>query len=87
MRSKDSKENNNVPCSNGSYSVQVYSRRAALINEFCLDAKENNLPDLASAEEHLRTTMTPLDFASTVSLARVDASNDETIVQFDLERI
>jgi hypothetical protein len=31
--------------------VQLYFRRALLIREFCLDARENGLSDMEAAEE------------------------------------
>ena len=72
---------------NRKFSVQLYSRRARLISEFSLDAKQHNLPDMEAAAEHLRQTLPPCEFATTVSLAHGDGGDDETILQFDLKRI
>lgn len=66
------------------YCVQVYSTAAALVREFYLDAGEHNLPDIEAAEDHLRRTLTPCDFASTVTLMGGDHGDNNTILQFDL---
>jgi len=50
---------NNGTCGDGKYCVQLYSRRASLVNEFCLDKRENNIVDIEAAEELLRQTMAP----------------------------
>ena len=47
MRIKATKKPANESCGEGKYCVQLYSRRAALVSEFCLDMQENNLSDLA----------------------------------------
>lgn len=66
------------------YCVQVYSTAAALVREFYLDAAEHNLPDIEAAEDHLRRTLAPCDFASTVTLMGSDRGDGSTILQFDL---
>ena len=69
----------------GTYRVQLYSRRAVLIKEFCLDAGENGLADMAAAEEHLRRTLPPTDSAS-LTVALIDESPDRhNYLQFDIE--
>jgi hypothetical protein len=69
----------------GTYRVQLYSRRAVLIREFCLDARENGLADMEAAEEHLRRTIPPTDSAS-LTVALIDESPDRhTYLQFDIE--
>ena len=84
MRIKASDKQENGTCGEGNYCVQLYSRRASLVSEFCLDAQENNLADMDAAEQLLRQTMTPCDFASTaVTLTSGDGANHQTIVQFD----
>jgi hypothetical protein len=54
MQNKMSKLQDDGTCGKGKYRVQLYSRRAALMSEYCLDAHENNLPSLEAAEHHLR---------------------------------
>lgn len=84
MRLKSSSKQNNGTCGEGKYCVQLYSRRATLVNEFCLDKQENNIPDIEAAEELLRQTLAPCDFASTtISLIGGEGTNDETILQFN----
>ena len=69
----------------GTYRVQLYSRRAVLIREFCLDARENGLADMEAAEEHLRRTIPPTDSAS-LTVALIDESPDRhAYLQFDIE--
>lgn len=85
MRLKTNIEQNPVNCDENNYRVQVYSRRASLIKEFCLDKQANNIADMESAEEFLRQTLTPCDFASTtVTLIGGEGTNDETFLSFDL---
>ncbi len=87
MRINASKKQNNETCGEGEICVQLYSRRASLVSEFCLDAQENNLADLDAAEQLMRHTMTPCDFASTtVKLISDEGSNAQTILRFDLEK-
>jgi len=86
MYSKWKDKQNNTTGGEGKYCVQLYSRRASLVREFYLDTKEHDLQDLEAAEQHLRQTLTPCDFASTVTLIQEDGSNDETILQFGLKR-
>lgn len=84
MRFKSSSKQKNGTCSEGEYCVQLYSRRAMLVNEFCLDKQENNIPDIGAAEEFLRQRLAPCDFAcTTVSLISGEGTNDETTLQFD----
>jgi len=86
MRIKASKKQNNETCGEGEICVQLYSRRASLVSEFCLDAQENNLADLDAAEQLMRHTMTPCDFASTtVKLISAEGSNAQAILQFNLK--
>jgi len=68
------------------YCVQLYSRRASLMREYYLDATEHNLPDMEAAEQHLRETLAPCDFASTVTLMSENGANGEAILQFDIKR-
>lgn len=87
MRLKTNIEQDPVNCGEGNYRVQVYSRRASLIKEFCLDKQANNIADMESAEEFLRQTLTPCDFASTtVTLIGGEGTNDETFLSFDLQQ-
>jgi len=68
----------------GEYRVQLYSRCARLVNEFCLNKQENNIPDIEAAEDFLRRTLAPCDFPfTTVSLISGDGTKDERILQFD----
>lgn len=84
MRLKSSTKQYNGTCGEGKYCVQLYSRSATLVNEFCLDKQENNIPDIEAAEELLRQTLAPCDFASTtISLIGGEGTSDETILQFD----
>lgn len=84
MRIKSSPKQNNGTCGEGKYCVQLYSRRAALVNEFCLDKQENNIADFEAAEKLLRQTIGPCDFASTtVTLISGEGTRDESILQFD----
>jgi hypothetical protein len=74
-------------CGDGNYCVQVFSRRASLVNEFCLDKQANNIADMEAAEELLRQTMAPCDFASTtVTLIGGEGTDDVTLVSFDLQQ-
>jgi len=87
VRLKSSIKKNNETCGDDKYCVQLYSRCASLINEFCLDKQENKIEDMAGAEELLRQTMTPCDFgATTVTLISGDGTKEETILQFDLHK-
>ncbi|MGB5625227.1 MAG: hypothetical protein WBM61_05800 [Woeseiaceae bacterium] len=84
MRLKSSVKKNKSTCGEGKYCVQLYSRRASLVNEFCLDKQENNIADIEAAERLLRQTMGPCDFASTtVTLISGEGTSDESILQFD----
>ncbi len=85
MKFKARKRKQDVDCSTGTYRVQLYSRRALLIREFCLDANENGLGSMDAAEEHLRQTLPPCD-ASSFTVALIDESPDRhRYVQFDIE--
>ena len=86
MRVNASTKEDNSTCGEGSYCVKLYSRRAALISEFCLNAKENNLQDLKAAKEFLFEAMPPCDFASTtITLISDEGSDDQSTLQFDLK--
>jgi len=83
MRLKTSTKKNNGTCGVGEYRVQLHCRRASLVNEFCLNKKENNIADIEAAEELLRQTMVPSDFASTtVTLIGGEGTSNESIRQF-----
>ena len=83
MRLKISTKKNNGTCGVDEYCVQLHSRRASLVNEFCIDKKENNIADIEAAEELLRQTMGPCDFASTtVTLIGEEGTSDQSILQF-----
>lgn len=72
-------------CGEGQYCVQMYSRCAALVNEFCLDKSENNLQDISDAERFLRQSIDHHDPGSTtVTLISDERSDDQSIVQFVL---
>ena len=72
-------------CGEDQYCVQMYSRCATLVNEFCLDKSENNLQDISDAERLLRQSIKPCDSGSTtVTLISDERSDDQSIVQFDL---
>lgn len=88
MRLKSSRKQNNGTCGEGKYCVQLYSRRATLVNEFCLDKRENNIADFEAAEKLLRQMMGPCDFASTtVTLTSDEATSDESELRFDPNRV
>ena len=83
MRLTTTAKEENKTCGEGSYRVQVYSRRASLVNEFCLGRQENNIANIEAAEKLLRETMAPCDFSSTtVTLICGEGTDDETILQF-----
>jgi hypothetical protein len=85
MRFRSNKRRQEVGSDTGTYRVQLYSRRAALIKEFCLDARENGLADMEAAEEHLRQTLPPPGSAS-VTVALIDESpGHHNYLQFDIE--
>jgi len=74
----------NATCGDGNYCVKVHSRRASLVSEFCLDKRENDVPNIEAAERLLRRTMGPHDFAETiVTLTDGEGSSNESILQFD----
>ena len=84
MRLKASIKKNDETCGEGKYCVQLHSRRASLVNEFCLDTQENNIANIEAAEQLLRETMGPCDFASTtVTLIGGEGTSEESILQFD----
>lgn len=83
MRIKASEKEQNGTCGEGKYCVQIYSRRAALVSEFCLDMQENDVPDMAAAETFLRQNLRPCDFAdTTITVIGNDGSREQTILQF-----
>ncbi len=85
MRFKLKRRQQQADCNTGTYRVQLYSRRALLIREFCLDARDNGLSDMAAAEEHLRQTLPPTD-SSSLTVALIDESPDRhDYVQFDIK--
>ncbi len=85
MRFGSRKRRQDVASDTGTYRVQLYSRRAALIKEFCLDARENGLADMEAAEQHLRQTLLPRDSAS-LTVALIDESpGHHNYLQFDIE--
>ena len=87
MRLKSNKKPNNGTRGEGKYCVQLYSRRALLVNEFCFDKRENNIADFEAAERLLRQIMGPCDFASTtVTLTSDEETSDESELRFDPNR-
>lgn len=85
MRFKSRRRKDDPDRKTGTYRVQLYSRRAVLIREFCLDARENGLDDMDAAEEHLRQTLPPTD-RSSLTVALIDESPDRhNYVQFDIK--
>ena len=87
MRLKLSNKKNNEACGEGKYCVQLYSRCASLVNEFCLDKRENNIADMEAAERLLRQAVAPCDFASaTLTLIGGEGTSDESVLQFSPER-
>ena len=64
MRLKTNTKQNDETFGEGKSCVQSYSRRASLVNEFCLDTQENNIVNVKAAEKPLRQTMGPSVFAS-----------------------
>jgi hypothetical protein len=84
VRLKSSIKKTNGTCDEGEDCVQLYSRSASLIDEFCLNKRENNIPDIEAAEKLLRQTIGPCDFASTtVTLICGEGTDDESVLQFD----
>lgn len=80
---------NRVPAGSGgprTFHVQLFSESARLVREFRLDARRHGLADLEAAEDHLRRTLKPCDFTSTVSLCVGDKPSEQAILQFELER-
>ena len=61
MRFRAKRQQQKAASSTGIYRVQLYSRRAVLIKEFSLDAREKGLANMEAAEEHLRQTLPPTD--------------------------
>jgi hypothetical protein len=85
MRFKYKRRRQEASSGNGSYRVQLYSRRALLIKEFCLDARENGLDDMEAAAEHLRQTLPPTH-SSSLTVALIDESPDRhSYLQFDID--
>ena len=88
MGIKTSNKQDDGTCGEGKYCVQLYSRRAILVKEFCLDARENNIADMEEAEQLLRHTLTPRDFASiTVTSISDEGLDDQSVLQFDLKPV
>jgi len=84
MRLKSRTKQDNETCGEGNYCVQLHSRRASLVNEFCLDTKENNIANVEAAEKLLRQTLGPCDFApTTVTVISGEGTSDVSILQFD----
>jgi hypothetical protein len=85
MRFRIRKRQPDATSCTGTYRVQLYSRRAALIKEFCLDAREYDLANMEAAEEHLRRTLPPTD-SSSLTVALIDERPDRhNYLQFDIE--
>lgn len=85
MRIKVSRQEDDGSCGDGKYRVQVFSRRVALLTEFCLDKQENKVTDMEAAKSLLRDTLTPCDFvAASVTLTADAGTNEQTVVRFDL---
>ena len=59
MRIKASKKRESESRGDDAYCVQLYSRRASLVQEFCLDKRENDVSDLEPAENPLHRALTP----------------------------
>jgi hypothetical protein len=71
-------------CGEGNYCVRLHSRRASLVSEFCLDKRENDIPDIEAAEKLLRRAMAPCDFAAaTVTLIDGEGTDDESVYHLD----
>jgi hypothetical protein len=88
MGIKTSNKQDDGTCGEGKFCVQLYSRRAVLVKEFCLDAEENNIADMEAAEQLLRQALTPRDFASTTVTSISDEGlNGQTVLQFDLKPV
>jgi hypothetical protein len=85
MRFKPKRRQPGADCKTGTYRVQLYSRRALLIKEYCLDARENGISDLEAAEEHLRQTLPPTE-SSALTVTLIDESPDRhNYLQFNIE--
>ena len=85
MRIKLRRRQKEPECGSGTYRVQLFSRRALLIKEFCLDARENGLHDIEAAEEHLRQTLNSGQ-SSPLTVALTDESPDRhNHLQFDIK--
>ena len=88
MRLKSFAKKKNETCGEGNYCVQLYSRRASLLNESCLDKQENNIADIEAAEKLLRQSIAPCDFAkTTVTLIGDEGTKSEAILQFDPRQV
>ena len=86
MRFMEKRRQHGTNSSSGTYRVQLYSRRAVLIREFCLDARENGLDDMEAAAEHLRQILPP-GSSSSLTVALIDESPDRhNYLQFDIEQ-
>ncbi len=80
MRTKISTKKNNETRGDGRSRVQPHSRRASLVNEFCLDKHGNNIEDIEAAEDLLRQTVAPCDFAPTTDTVVGDEGSDTSAV-------
>jgi hypothetical protein len=82
---KDTKKNDETR-GDGQHRVQPHSRRASLVNEFCLDKHGNDIKDIEAADDLTRQTLAPCDFArTTVTVAGDEGSEDESSArQMDL---
>ena len=86
MRIRAIDKQNEDNCGEGNYRVQLYSRRAALVSEFCLSGRDNKIADIDAAEQLLRQSLTPRDFAAiSVTLIGDEGSFKQDMLQFDLD--
>ncbi|MBT5218939.1 MAG: hypothetical protein HOM16_05575 [Woeseia sp.] len=84
MRIRPSRKLQQSSCGAGSFCVQLHSRRASLVNEFCLNKRENDIADIDAAAELLRASLLPCDLGTTVVTLIEDKESDEqSILQFD----
>jgi hypothetical protein len=73
-------------CAEGEYCVQICTKGAMLVKEFCLPMQANNIPNIEAAEELVRTTLAPCDFAAlSVTLVSGEGTEDQNILQFELQ--
>lgn len=87
MRLISSNKKHDGFCADGEYCVQICTKGGKLVNEFCLAKRANNISNIEAAEELMRTTLAPCDFAAlSVTLMSGEGTNDQTIVQFEMPR-